>query len=39
MRMSFATMNESQIAQGMQRLSRALDACEANQPVSISLAA
>lgn len=39
MRMSFATMNEAQIAQGMQRLSRALDACEANQPVSISLAA
>lgn len=39
MRMSFATMNESQIAQGMQRLSRALEACEANQPVSISLAA
>lgn len=39
MRMSFATMNESQIALGMQRLSRALDACEANQPVSISLAA
>jgi 2-aminoadipate transaminase len=39
MRMSFATMNESQIAQGMERLSRALDACEANLPVSISLAA
>ncbi len=39
MRMSFATMNESQIAQGMQRVRRALDACEANQPVSISLAA
>jgi DNA-binding transcriptional MocR family regulator len=39
MRMSFATMNESQIAQGMQRLGRALQACEANEPVSISLAA
>jgi DNA-binding transcriptional MocR family regulator len=39
MRMSFATMNESQIAQGMVRLGRALDACEANEPVSISLAA
>lgn len=39
MRMSFATMNESQIAEGMTRLGRALDACEANAPVSISLAA
>jgi len=39
MRMSFATMNESQIAEGMVRLGRALEACEANEPVSISLAA
>jgi hypothetical protein len=39
MRMSFATMNEGQIAQGMVRLGRALDACQANEPVSISLAA
>ena len=39
MRMSFATMNEAQIAEGMVRLGRALDACEANAPVSISLAA
>lgn len=38
MRMSFATMNESQIAEGMTRLGRALDACEANAPVSVSLA-
>jgi len=39
MRMSFATMNEAEIAQGMVRLGRALDACQANEPVSISLAA
>lgn len=39
MRMSFATMNESQIAQGIARLGQALDACRANAPVSISLAA
>ncbi|MFQ6689108.1 PLP-dependent aminotransferase family protein, partial [Bordetella pertussis] len=39
LRMSFATMNETQIAQGIVRLGRALQACEANAPVSISLAA
>ncbi|WP_459616057.1 aminotransferase-like domain-containing protein [Bordetella sp. 2513F-2] len=39
MRMSFATMNEAQIALGIQRLGKALDACQANAPVSISLAA
>ena len=39
MRMSFATMNETQITEGMARLGRALDACEANAPVSIELAA
>ncbi len=39
MRMSFATMNETQIAQGIARLGQALDACEANAPVSVSLAA
>lgn len=39
LRMSFATMNEAQIAQGIVRLGRALQACEANAPVSISLAA
>ena len=39
MRMSFATMNEAQIAEGMVRLGRALTACEANEPVSVSLAA
>ena len=39
MRMSFATMNEAQIAEGRRALGRALDACEANAPVSISLAA
>jgi len=39
MRMSFATMNEGQIAEGIARLGRALDACEANAPVSVSLAA
>lgn len=39
MRLSFATMNESLIAQGIERLARALDACEANAPVSVSLAA
>lgn len=38
MRMSFATMNEDQIAEGMARLGRALDACESNAPVEISLA-
>jgi 2-aminoadipate transaminase len=37
MRMSFATMNEAQIAEGMARLGRALDACEANAPVSVTL--
>ncbi|MVW71422.1 PLP-dependent aminotransferase family protein [Bordetella sp. 15P40C-2] len=37
MRMSFATMNEAQIAEGMARLGRALEACEANAPVSITL--
>lgn len=39
MRMSFSTMNESQIALGIVRLGEALDACEANAPVSIALAA
>ncbi|MBO1111535.1 PLP-dependent aminotransferase family protein [Bordetella petrii] len=39
MRMSFATMNEGLIIQGIERLARALDACEANAPVSVSLAA
>ncbi|KAG4080823.1 hypothetical protein HA402_009994 [Bradysia odoriphaga] len=39
MRMSFATMNEAQIAQGIARLGRALRACRNNEPVSISLAA
>ncbi len=39
MRMSFATMNEGLITQGIERLARALDACEANAPVSVSLAA
>ncbi len=39
MRMSFATMNEDKIALGVKRLVQALDACQANEPVSISLAA
>ncbi|AHV94360.1 2-aminoadipate aminotransferase [Bordetella holmesii] len=39
MRMSFATMNEAKIALGIHRLAQALAACEANEPVSISLAA
>lgn len=39
MRMSFATMNEGQITDGIARLGKALDACEANAPVSVSLAA
>ncbi|WP_454692272.1 aminotransferase-like domain-containing protein [Achromobacter aloeverae] len=39
MRLSFATMNEAQIAEGIVRLRRALRACEANEPVSIALAA
>ncbi|MBO9352930.1 aminotransferase class I/II-fold pyridoxal phosphate-dependent enzyme [Bordetella petrii] len=39
MRMSFATMNEGLITQGIERLATALDACEANAPVSVSLAA
>ena len=39
MRMSFATMDEERIALGIVRLGRALDACAANAPVSISLAA
>lgn len=39
MRLSFATMNEAQITQGIVRLGRALEACENNAPVSISLPA
>lgn len=37
MRMSFATMNEEQIALGIQRLGLALRACEAGEPVSVTL--
>ncbi|RIQ18602.1 PLP-dependent aminotransferase family protein [Bordetella avium] len=37
MRMSFATMNEEKIALGVKRLALALDACQANAPVSVSL--
>jgi len=37
MRMSFATMNEAQIALGIERLGQALRACEAGEPVSITL--
>ncbi|OZI28055.1 2-aminoadipate aminotransferase [Bordetella genomosp. 1] len=39
MRMSFATMNEDRIGEGIARMGRALEACVANAPVSISLAA
>jgi 2-aminoadipate transaminase len=39
MRLSFATMNEAQITQGIVRLARALDACANNAPVSIALPA
>lgn len=37
MRMSFATMSESQLDQGIERLARALDACAAGAPVSVTL--
>lgn len=39
MRMSFATMNEEQIALGIKRLAQALQACRAGEPVSITLPA
>jgi DNA-binding transcriptional MocR family regulator len=39
MRLSFATMNEAQITQGIVRLAHALDACANNEPVSIALPA
>lgn len=37
MRLSFATMNEAQITQGIVRLRRALQACANNEPVSVTL--
>lgn len=37
MRLSFATMNEAQIREGIVRLRAALAACEANAPVSVVL--
>ena len=37
MRMSFATMNEAQIALGIERLGLAMQACEAGEPTSIVL--
>jgi DNA-binding transcriptional MocR family regulator len=39
MRLSFATMNEAEIRQGIVRLRAALTACEANEPVSVILPA
>lgn len=38
MRLSFATMNEAQIRQGIVRLRTALQACAANAPVAVSVA-
>jgi DNA-binding transcriptional MocR family regulator len=37
MRLSFATMNETEIEQGIIRLKHALQACRAGDPVSVSL--
>jgi DNA-binding transcriptional MocR family regulator len=37
MRLSFATMNETQIRAGIVRLGQALEACERNAPVSVRL--
>ncbi|HEY0293702.1 MAG TPA: PLP-dependent aminotransferase family protein [Bordetella sp.] len=38
MRLSFVTVNEERLKLGVQRLAQAIEACEANEPVSIALA-
>ncbi|WP_019937184.1 PLP-dependent aminotransferase family protein [Bordetella sp. FB-8] len=38
MRLSFVTVDQALLKLGVQRLARALQACEANEPVSVSLA-
>ena len=38
MRLSFVTVDEARLALGIERLAQALDACEAREPVAVSLA-